>query len=104
MSAGSPLITFGGPDCFTRELGGFQVLIDVRRNLAITEEQRRRFVQLYLAAADTAGLPEDELFRAALRSRVEFGSQVAVQNSHARDDSELHPLREVPRWSREESA
>ena len=91
--------TFGGPDRFTKELGGFGVLIDVHRHLRITEEQRQRFVQLYLAAADTAGLPDDEPFRAALRSHVEFGTQVAMQNSHARDDSELHPLREVPRWN-----
>jgi hemoglobin len=27
-----------------------------------------------------------------------FGSQVAMQNSRARTDAELHPLREVPRW------
>ena len=91
--------TFGGPDRFTRELGGFQRLIDVHRNLHITEEQRCRFVELYLAAADTAGLPADEPFRSALRSHVEFGSRVAMQNSNARTDAELHPLREVPRWT-----
>ncbi len=89
--------SFGGPDSFTRELG-FAHLIDVHRGLKITEEQRARFVQLYLAAADTAGLPADARFREALRSHVEFGSQVAMQNSHARTDAELHPLREVPRW------
>ncbi|HEX5899556.1 MAG TPA: hypothetical protein VFY32_09165 [Solirubrobacteraceae bacterium] len=35
--------SFGGPDRFTRELG-FAHLIDVHRRLAITEEQRERFV------------------------------------------------------------
>jgi hemoglobin len=30
---------------------------------------------------------------------VEFGSQVAVQNSNAETDDQLHALREVPRWS-----
>jgi hemoglobin len=55
-------------------------------------------VTLYLAAADTGGLPNDERFREALRSHVEFGSQVAMQNSHARTDADLHPLREVPQW------
>jgi hemoglobin len=90
--------SFGGPDDFTREMG-FQHLIDVHRGLRITEAQRQRFVQLYLAAADKAGLPADEPFRAALRSHVEFGSQVAMQNSHAATDAELHPLREVPKWT-----
>jgi hemoglobin len=90
--------SFGGPDTFTRELGGFGRLIDAHRHLNITEDQRRRFVELYLAAADTAGLPADEPFRRALREHVEFGSRVAVQNSHAATDADLHPLREVPRW------
>jgi hemoglobin len=91
--------SFGGPDRFTRELGGFQRLIDVHRGHHITEEQRTRFVELYLTALDTAGLPSDEPFREAVRSHVEFGSQVARQNSHATSDDELHPLREVPRWT-----
>ncbi|MGA8613785.1 MAG: group II truncated hemoglobin [Xanthobacteraceae bacterium] len=90
--------SFGGPDRYTKEMGGFVRLIDAHRNLMITEEQRQRFVRLYLEAADEAGLPSDVRFREALRSHVEFGSQVAMQNSHARTDAELHPLREVPLW------
>jgi hemoglobin len=90
--------TFGGPDRFSRELG-FQHLIDVHRGLRITEEQRRRFVELYLAALDEAGMPDDEAFRTAVREHVEFGTQVAKQNSNATSDEELHPLRTVPRWT-----
>jgi hemoglobin len=89
--------SFGGPDDFTRQLG-FAHLIEVHRGLKITEEQRKRFVELYLTAADAARLPGDPPFREALRSHVEFGSQVATQNSHAETDDQLHPLREVPRW------
>ena len=90
--------SFGGPDRFSRELG-FQHLIDVHRGLAITEEQRRRFVELYAAALDAAGMPADAPFREAVLEHVEFGTQVAKQNSNARTDDELHPLREVPRWN-----
>jgi hemoglobin len=89
---------FGGPDDFSRTMGGFTHLMDVHRGLQITEEQRRRFVELYLAAADAADLPRDDAFRQALRSHVEFGSLVAMQNSRARTDDELHPLRAVPLW------
>jgi hemoglobin len=53
---------------------------------------------LYLAAADSVGLPDDPPFREALRSHVEFGSHVAMQNSHAETDDQLHPLRAVPLW------
>ncbi len=90
--------SFGGPDRFTRELG-FAHLINVHRHLRITEEQRKRFVQLYMAALDASDLPTDDEFRAAVRSHVEFGSKVAMQNSHAETDDQLHPLREVPRWT-----
>ena len=34
-----------------------------------------------------------------MREHVEFGTQVAKQNSHAETDDQLHPLREVPRWT-----
>lgn len=90
--------SFGGPDRFTRELG-FAHLINVHRHLRITEEQRKRFVELYMAALDASDLPDDERFREAVRSHVEFGSQVAMQNSHAETEDQLHSLREVPRWT-----
>jgi hemoglobin len=90
--------SFGGPDRFTRELG-FEHLIAVHRGLNITEAQRVRFVQLYLAALDEVGMPDDAPFREAVRSHLEFGSQVAMQNSNATNEDELHPLRQVPRWT-----
>ena len=90
--------SFGGPDRFSREFG-FAHLIDVHRGLRITEEQRQRFVELYVSALDTSGMPKDESFRHAVLDHVEFGTQVAKQNSNAKTDDELHPLREVPRWT-----
>ncbi len=89
--------SFGGPDRFSHEVG-FQYLIDVHRHLQITDEQRERFVEAYLQALDEAGLPDDTPFRAAVREHIEFGAQVAQQNSWAATDTELHPIREVPRW------
>src|SRR3954471_8435196 len=91
--------SFGGPDDFSRTMGGFAHLIEVHRGLQITEPQRRRFVELYLAALDTADMPADPEFRGAVREHVEFGSHVAMQNSNAASEEELHPLREVPRWT-----
>ncbi len=90
--------SFGGDDRFSRELG-FGHLIAVHRGLKISEAQRRRFAELYMAALDATDMPSDERLREAVRSHVEFGSHVAMQNSHAESDEELHPLREVPRWS-----
>jgi hemoglobin len=90
--------SFGGPDRFSRELG-FGHLISVHRGLKINEAQRRRFVELYMKALDDADMPADREFRDAVREHVEFGSRVAMQNSNATSDEELHPLREVPRWT-----
>ena len=89
--------SFGGPPRFTDELG-FRHIIDVHRNLQITDEQRARFVAAYLEALDEAGMPDDAPFRQAVREHVEFGAHVAQQNSRARNDAELHPIREVPHW------
>ena len=82
---------------FSRELG-FARLIRVHRQLEITDEQRARFVELYMEALDESELPKDQGFREAVRSHVEFGTGVAQQNSHAKTDAELHPLRELPQW------
>ncbi len=90
--------SFGGPDRCSRELG-FAHLISVHRGLEIREDQRARFVELYMQALDATDLPADSAFRDAVRAHVEFGSRVAMQNSHARTDAELHPLREVPHWT-----
>ena len=89
--------SFGGAPRFTDRLG-FRYIIDVHRNLQITDEQRERFVEVYLEALDEAGMPDDEPFRRAVREHVEFGAHVAQQNSQARTDAELHPIRKVPHW------
>jgi len=90
--------SFGGPKRFSQELG-FAHLIQVHRGLKITEAQRQRFVELYMKALDDADMPSDPDFRAAVREHVEFGTRVAMQNSNAVTDDELHPLREVPLWT-----
>jgi hemoglobin len=74
-------------------------LIAAHRGLGIREEQRARFVELYIAALDKAGMPQDQAFRQAIREHVDFGSRVAMQNSNAATHAELHPLRSVPRWT-----
>ena len=67
--------------------------------MKITDEQRERFVAVYLESLDEAGLPADAAFRQAVREHVEFGSRVAQQNSWAESDADLHPIRTVPAWS-----
>ena len=88
---------FGGPDRYTRELGGYDAMLTHHRDLGITPEQRHRFVATMSLAADDAGLPDDPEFRAALLAYVEWGSRLAMHNSRrgATDVVEHAP---VPRW------
>jgi hemoglobin len=64
----------GGPQIYTQRHNGVEGLFDAHANLAITEAQRARFVELMMQAADEVGLPADERFRTALRQRIEAGS------------------------------
>ena len=90
--------SFGGPDRFTRELG-FQHLIDVHRGLRITEEQRGASSSSTSPRSTPPGCPTTRRSARPCCEHVEFGTQVAKQNSNAATDEELHPLREVPHWT-----
>ena len=86
----------GGPADYTELLGGYEHMLAKHRGLAITPEQRLRFVTLLSAAADTAGLPDDPESRAALMGYAEWGSRLAVENS-APDATPVERA-PVPRW------
>jgi hemoglobin len=87
---------FGGPDRYTRELGGYENMLARHRGLGIAPEQRARFVSLMSLAADDAGLPEDPEFRSALLAYLEWGTRLAMHNSEPGADVAQHAP--VPRW------
>jgi hemoglobin len=89
---------FGGPQRYTRELGGYSGIVAVHRHLRISEEQRQRFIELFMAAVEQAGFAGDLRFMATMRSAVEFGTEVARVNSNAGTDAELFPLNDIPHW------
>jgi hemoglobin len=89
---------FGGPSRYTDELGGFGAILTAHRGLAITDEQRARFVALFDQAAEQEALTDDDALRASLHEYLVFGTEVAQVNSHAEGDADLHPCQEVPRW------
>jgi hemoglobin len=72
---------FGGPDEYTRQLGGYPSMLAHHINLGITAEQRLRFATLMSMAADDAALPDDPEFRAAFVGYVEWGTRLALSNS-----------------------
>jgi hemoglobin len=87
----------GGPSTYTDELGGYEAMLAHHRDLSITPEQRHRFASTMSLAADDAELPADPEFRAAIIGYVEWGTRLAMHNSHpgAEGVAEHAP---VPRW------
>ena len=86
----------GGPDDYTASHGGYERMLAHHRGLAITSEQRLRFVTLLSTAADEAGLPPDPEFRAAIMGYAEWGTRLAVHNSEP--GAQPAPHAPVPRW------
>jgi hemoglobin len=87
---------FGGPADYTEQLGGYHRMVNKHKDLAISPEQRRRFVTLMSLAADDAGLPDDPEFRSALLAYLEWGTRIAMQNSQPGAD--VPQEAPVPRW------
>jgi hemoglobin len=87
---------FGGPDRYTTEHGGYPYMLSKHLGMAITEPQRRRWVNLMMDAADEVDLPDDPEFRAAFIGYIEWGTRLARHNSQPDAD----PVRDapVPRW------
>ena len=86
----------GGAAAYTENHGGYEHMLARHRGLAITDEQRLRFVTLLSRAAEDAGLPGDPEFRAALMGYAEWGSRLALHNSGP--DAEVAEHAPVPRW------
>jgi hemoglobin len=87
---------FGGPPRYSDELGGYEQMLAKHRGLAITPEQRRRFVWLLSLAADDAGLPDDPEFRSAFLAYAEWGTRLAMENSQP--NAEVVEHAPLPRW------
>jgi hemoglobin len=72
---------FGGPKVYSSERGGHAEMIRHHLGRSLTQEQRRRWIELLLACADEIGVPDDPEFRSALVAYLEWGTRLAVLNS-----------------------
>jgi hemoglobin len=87
---------FGGPPEYTDRHGGYPHMLHKHKDLAITEEQRFRWLTLIALAADDAELPSDPEFRSAFLAYIEWGTRLALANSQP--GAEPPPKAPVPRW------
>jgi truncated hemoglobin YjbI/quinol monooxygenase YgiN len=86
---------FGGPDAYSTERGDYRHMVSRHLGRGISEEQRRRWVNLLMDAADRVGLPGDPSFRAAFASYIEWGTRLAVINSQPGREAYDAP---IPKW------
>lgn len=91
---------FGGPATYSQQHGGHAHMIGRHLGRAITESQRRRWVQLLLDTADEAGLPDDPEFRASFVGYLEWGTRMAVLLSQPGVEVDLDEPMPTWTWAR----
>lgn len=87
---------FGGPTAYSEKHGGHPHMIRQHLNRHLSQEQRRRWVELLLTTADELGMPDDPEFRSALVGYLEWGSRLAVINSQPGAVAEENAP--MPKW------
>ncbi len=87
----------GGRRLYTDLHDGVRGLFEAHRGLAITEEQRQRFVEILVSTLDFVEFPDDERFREGFAARVEQGSHFSKNLSQS-DVKPLNPWPPVGTW------
>jgi hemoglobin len=89
---------FGGEKLYTETDGGSHAdMIGHHIGKMLSEEQRQRWVQLLLKTADEVGLKSDPEFRSAFVGYLEWGTRIAVINSHL-STNPLEKNEPMPKW------
>jgi len=86
----------GGPKAYSDGLGGHPHMIRRHAGRALTDLQRKRWMDLLLECADEIGVPSDPEFRSALVSYLEWGTRLAMINSQP--GAVLGEDAPMPRW------
>jgi hemoglobin len=87
---------FGGPKTYSEQRGGHHAMVRKHVGRALTEAQRRRWMDLLLECADEVHLPADPEFRSAFVGYIEWGTRLAVINS--RPGAEIAGEAPMPHW------
>ena len=86
----------GGPTTYSEQRGGHPHMVNRHLDRRLTQEQRRRWMNLLLDTADELKMPDDPEFRSALVGYLEWGSRLAVINSQPGATVEEHSA--MPKW------
>ncbi|MBC9929523.1 group II truncated hemoglobin [Chitinophaga qingshengii] len=88
---------FGGPTTYSEGEGSHYQMVQKHLGKHLTEQHRKRWVELLLQTADELGMPDDPEFRSAFVGYLEWGTRIAVINSRE-NTLEMDEQQPMPRW------
>jgi hemoglobin len=88
----------GGPRLYSGDqVHSHSTMVAKHVGRKLTEQQRKRWVELLLDTADQLKLPDDPEFRSALVGYLEWGSRIAVLNSNSTENP-IDAKAPMPKW------
>jgi len=87
----------GGPKTYSESEGSHFKMIQKHLSKHLTQEHRKRWMELLLQTADELQLPDDPEFRSAFLAYLEWGTRIAVINSNL-DEVNESPDVPMPAW------
>jgi hemoglobin len=88
---------FGGPDSYSRNLGGHSAMLLMHAGHGTPEEWGDRFERCFLQALDDAELPEDPEFRRVMREYIHWATREV--NTYGPTGASVKDGLAMPRWS-----
>ncbi|MGF7079402.1 group II truncated hemoglobin [Mucilaginibacter sp. UYCu711] len=87
----------GGPKLYSESEGSHFQMIQKHLAKHLTQQHRKRWMELLLETADELQLPDDPEFRSAFMAYLEWGTRIAVLNSNL-DKAAEDPDMPMPKW------
>lgn len=89
---------FGGGKLYTEgDQGSHATMVQHHIGKMLTDDLRKRWLNLLLETADEIGLADDPEFRSAFVGYLEWGSRLAVINSQL-PENPVGPSEPMPKW------
>jgi len=87
----------GGPKLYSEQEGSHFEMIRKHLQKHLTEQHRKRWMELLLETADELTLPADPEFRSAFVAYLEWGTRIAILTSNT-DTVTESPDAPMPKW------
>ena len=88
---------FGGPQSYSRNLGGHSGMLAIHAGHGTPDEWADRFAVCFMQAVDDAQLPDDPEFRRVLGEYIHWATRQV--NEYSPFGMKVEPDQPMPRWS-----